>query len=168
MYNSLHFFAGTASTDLAKSIASLARRPLVKWELQLFGDGEIRPIVQEDIKGCEVVIIQSTYPPAAHILELLLLIDAAKQAGANQVSVVAPYMGYLRQDKIKQPIEAQRAALLVKLLNSAGAEKLFICDPHTQNLAPFFQGTLQYVPSYPVFIPYIEAFSSSAVLCGPR
>lgn len=155
----LHFLAGTASSELAKSIAILAKSPLVKWQLQLFSDGEIRPMVQEDIKGCEVVIIQSTYPSATHIMELLLLIDATKQAGANQVSVVVPYMGYLRQDKVTQTGEAHGAALLVKLLNAAGADKLLICDPHTKHLVPFFQGALQYVPSYPVFMPYIKQLS---------
>jgi len=159
MDHSLHFLAGTASSELTKSIAILAQRPLVKWQLQSFSDGELRPIVQENMKGCEVVIIQSTYPPATHIMELLLLIDAAKHAGANQVSVVAPYMGYLRQDKVTQPGQAHGAALLVKLLHAAGADKLLLCDPHTKHLAPFFQGILQYVPSYPLFMPYIKQLS---------
>jgi ribose-phosphate pyrophosphokinase len=156
MDHSLHFLAGTASSELATSIAILAKSPLIKWKLQTFSDGELRPMVEEDVKGCEVIIIQSTYPPVTHIMELLLLIDATRQAGANKVSVVVPYMGYLRQDKVIQPGEAHGAALLVKLLHTAGADKLMICDPHTKHLAPFFQGTLQYVPSYPVFMPYIE------------
>jgi ribose-phosphate pyrophosphokinase len=159
MDHSLRFLGGTASSELATSIAILAQSPLVKWQLQSFSDGELRPRVQESIKGCEVVIIQSTYPPATHIMELFLLIDAMKHAGANQVSVVAPYMGYLRQDKVTQPGEAQGAALLVKLLHTAGADKLLICDPHTKHLAPFFPGALQDVPSYPVFMPYIKQLS---------
>jgi len=159
MAHSLHFLAGTASSELAESIATLAKKPLVKWQLQTFSDGELRPIVQEDIKGYMAVIIQSTYPHATHIMELLLLIDAVKQAGATKVSVVAPYMGYLRQDKVHQPGEAHGVALLVKLLNTAGADELVICDPHTKHLTPFFQGTLQYVPSYPVFMPYIKQLS---------
>lgn len=159
MKQPLHFLAGTAASELATSIALIAKRPLVKWQLQSFSDGEIRPVVQEDSKGCEVVIIQPTYPPATHIIELLLLIDAAKQAGANQVSVLAPYMGYLRQDKVTHPGESHGAALLVKLLHTAGADKLLLCDPHTYQLAPFFPGTIQYIPSYPAFMPYLSQLS---------
>lgn len=155
MNHPLRFLAGTASSKLAESVAILAKSPLVKWQLRTFSDGEMRPLVQEDMRGCKVIIIQSTYPPATHIMELLLLIDAAKQAGATQVSAVMPYMGYLRQDKAT-PGEAHGAALLVKLLSAAGADKLLICDPHTSHLSPFFPGIIQYMPSYPVFMPYIN------------
>lgn len=154
-----HLLAGTASSELATSIARLAQISLVKWQLQTFSDGEIRPVIQEAITGCQVIIIQSTYPPATHIMELLLLIDAAKQGGASQVQVLVPYMGYLRQDKPSQLGEAQGAALLLKLLHTAGANKLLLCDPHTNQVAPFFPGEIRCVASYPVFIPYINQLS---------
>ena len=92
-------------------------------------------------------------------MELLLLVDAAKQAGATKVRVVAPYMGYLRQDKVHQLGEAHGAALLVRLLRTAGADELLICDPHTKHLTPFFQGTH---PQYRN--KYIRLFSSTTYI----
>jgi len=100
--STVFFFAGTASQGLGKSIAKLAHKSLGKWELQRFSDGEIRPILQENVNGAMVVLIQSTYIPMDHLMELLLMIDAAKNAGARKVVVVVPYLGYMRQDKVHQ------------------------------------------------------------------
>ncbi|ACP20895.1 hypothetical protein Aasi_1558 [Candidatus Amoebophilus asiaticus 5a2] len=153
---SVFFFAGTASQELGKSIAELANKLLGKWELQRFSDGEIRPILQENINGAMVVLIQSTYTPVDHLMELLLMIDAARNAGARKVVVVLPYLGYMRQDKVHQAGESYGAALVTKLLFAAGADQLIICEPHTSNLHLYFSGIIKEVSSYEIFKRYLE------------
>ena len=125
--SSVFFFAGTASQELGKSIAGLAHKPLGKWLLQQFSDGELRPLIQENVRGAMVVLIQATYPPAENFMELLLMIDTVKNAGAQKVVVVVPYLGYMRQDKIHQAGESYGAALIAKLLSTAGADQLIVC-----------------------------------------
>jgi ribose-phosphate pyrophosphokinase len=156
MTNLTYFFAGSASQLLGENMAILANASLGKWYLWQFSDGEIRPILQEKLNGATVVIIQSTYPPAKHILELLLLIDAAKNAGAQKVIVVTLYLGYMRQDRIHQAGEPHGAVLKCKLLSAAGADELIVCHPHTQNLNLFFKGPIKQISSAPVFVNYLE------------
>jgi len=157
--NNIFFFAGAASQEIGARIAHLSSKPLGRWNLVKFSDGEIRPVLKENLKGATVVIIQSTYSPAEHMMELLLMIDAAKQAGAHKVVVVTPYLGYMRQDKIHESGEAHGAGLMCRLLSAAGADQLIVCNPHTKNLTLFFKGIIKQVSTYSLFISYLESLN---------
>lgn len=149
-------FAGTASQVLGKRIATACGQHLESLKLQRFSDGELYPVFQEPIQEAQVVLIQATYPPAEHIMELLLMIDAAKRAGACQVIVLAPYLGYMRQDKAHNAGGPIGARLQANLLITAGADRLLTCDPHTEKLSSFFNGPVDQLTSSSVFIPYIN------------
>lgn len=156
MNDSIYFFAGTASQVIATRLAELSNRRLAKWELIKFSDGELRPILQEDVKGAIVVLIQSTYPPIQHMFELLLMIDAAKHAGADKIVVVTPYLGYMRQDKIHAHGQSYGASLVGKLLSAAGADELIVCNPHARNLQLLFDGIVKQVSSFSICRKYVE------------
>ena len=152
----IRLFAGTASQVLGTRIATACGQYLCSLKLQRFSDGELYPVFEEPIQGAQVVLIQATYPPAEHIMELLLMIDAAKRAGACQVIVVAPYLGYMRQDKAYDAGGPIGARLQANLLITAGADRLLTCDSHTEKLDSFFNGPVGQLTSSPVFIPYIN------------
>lgn len=156
MNDSIYFFAGTASQVIATRLAELSNRRLAKWELTKFSDGELRPILQEDVKGAIVVLIQSTYPPIEHMFELLLMLDAAKHAGAYKIVVVTPYLGYMRQDKIHEPGQSYGASLVGKLLSVAGADELIVCNPHAKNLQILFHGIVKQLSSFSICRKYVE------------
>ncbi len=147
-------FAGSASRALGLAVTGLLGETLGQSRLQRFADGELCPVLQTPVQGLPVTIIQSTYPPAEHLLELLLMIDAAKQAGANQVNVVIPYGGYMRQDRIYESGSPLGAKLQASLLVAAGADKLIICDPHT-SLTNWTDLPVIQLSSEPVFMPYL-------------
>lgn len=153
----IRIFSGSASQDLGTRIAAALGQPLGSLALRKFSDGELYPVFKESIQNARVVLIQSTQPPAAHIIELLLMIDAAKHAGAHEVIVVAPYLGYMRQDKIQHSGGPLGAKLQTDILAAAGAARLVTCDPHTEKIADFFHGTVVQLGSSSVFIPYIQA-----------
>ncbi|MEM7055641.1 MAG: ribose-phosphate diphosphokinase [Bacteroidota bacterium] len=149
-------FAGSASQVLGTRIATACGQHLGSLKLWRFSDGELYPVFQEPIRDVQVVLIQATYPPAEHSMELLLMIDAAKRAGACQVIVVAPYLGYMRQDKAHDLGGSIGARLQANLLTTAGADRLLACDPHTEKLSSFFRGPVDQLTSLPVFVPYIN------------
>lgn len=164
----IKIFAGSASQDLGAKIATAFGQQLGSLVLRRFSDGELYPVFKESIQNARVVLIQSTQPPAAHIIELLLMIDAAKHAGAYEVIVVAPYLGYMRQDKIQDSGGPLGAKLQANMLAAAGAAKLITCDPHTEIIAHFFPGLVTQLSSSLVFIPYIQALKlQHLVLVAP-
>ncbi|MBQ7214229.1 MAG: ribose-phosphate diphosphokinase, partial [Bacteroidales bacterium] len=111
-YNPIKIFAGSASMDLAQKIAASYGVELGKHTLLRFSDGEFQPAYEESVRGASVFIIQSTYPPAENLMELLLMVDAAKRASANKVVAVIPYFGMARQDRKDRP----RCAIGAKLV----------------------------------------------------
>ena len=154
---SIKIFAGSASQDFGAKVATAFGQQLGNLALRKFSDGELYPVFKESIQNARVVLVQSTQSPAAHIIELLLIIDAAKHAGAHEVIVVAPYLGYMRQDKIQHSGGPLGAKLQANILTAAGADRLITCDPHTKKIAEFFNGPVVQLTSDSVFMPYIKA-----------
>lgn len=157
----MQLYAGTASQALGKKIAEQLGQPLGIIPMHRFSDGELYPQFKGSVKGAHVCLIQSTYPPADHLMELLLTIDAAKQAGASAVTVVAPYLGYMRQDRAHHTGGSIGAQLQANLLAAAGAGRLITCDLHAQHIVDFFDFPVAHLTSAPVFIPYIQSLQLS-------
>ena len=130
MNPSAKIFSGTASKYLAEKIAAKFGIPLGQSLTQKFSDGELQPMFQESIRGDIVFLVQSTFSPAENILELLLMIDAAKRASAYKVIPVIPYYGYARQDRKDKPRVPIAAKLVAKMLEAAGATRIITMDLH--------------------------------------
>lgn len=150
------FFAGRGSKPLAEKIAKSFGKPLGKTAVLEFSDGEIQPFYEESVRGCIVFIIQSTPPPAENILELLLMIDAAKRASAYKVVAVLPYFGYGRQDRKDKPRSSIGAKLVSNLLVSAGVDRVMTMDLHADQLQGFFDVPVDHLYASSIFVPYIK------------
>src|ERR1700690_3683822 len=120
----LKLFAGRSNSRLAEKIAQHIGTSLGKCDIQNFSDGEIWVKYNENIRGSDVFIIQSTNPPAENLLELLIMVDAAKRASARKVTAVIPYFGYARQDRKDQPRVSITAKLVANLIAKAGADRV--------------------------------------------
>ena len=127
----LRIVAGTANPGLARALAATLGVALTGCEVERFPDGELRPAVEE-VRGDDVYVVQPTAPPVnEHLVELVLLLDACRRAGAGRVTAVVPYFGYARQDRRSRAGQAVAARVAADLLVSAGAERLVVVDPHT-------------------------------------
>ncbi len=156
MESSVKMFAGSATRYLAESIADAYGKPIGSVTLQKFADGEMSPNFNESIRGDNVFLIQSTFPPADNLMELLLMIDAARRASAKQVVVVLPYFGYARQDRKDKPRVAIAAKLVANLLSAAGAQRLMTCDLHAGQIQGFFDFPVDHLNGSAIFIPYLQ------------
>ena len=143
--------SGTANRPLAERIAEELDSSLCDVTIERFADGEIFVRIDENVRGRDVFIVQPTAPPAESVLELLLLIDAAKRASAARVSAVVPYYGYARQDRKDQPRVAIGAKLLANLIVTAGADRLVSVDFHQHQLQAFFDIPVDHLYALPVF-----------------
>lgn len=150
------FFAGRGSRPLAEKIAKSFGIPLGKTTVLEFSDGELQPFYEESVRGCIVFIIQSTPPPAENIMELLLMIDAAKRASAYKVVGVLPYYGYGRQDRKDKPRSSIGAKLMANLLVSAGVDRIMTMDLHADQLQGFFDVPVDHLYASTIFVPYIK------------
>ncbi len=148
--------SGTANRPLAEEIAQSLEMPLSDATVSRFADGEIFVRLNENARGRDVFIVQPTPPPAENIMELLLLIDAAKRASAARVTAVMPYYGYARQDRKDQPRVAIGAKLLANLMVSAGAERVLGIDFHTHQLQGFFDVPVDHLYAAPVLTRYFQ------------
>ena len=148
--------AGTANRPLAEEIASHLERPLCRVTIRRFADGEIFVRIDENVRGRDVFIFQSTNPPAENMMELLILIDAAKRASAARVTVVMPYFGYARQDRKDQPRVAISAKLMANLITHAGADRVLGMDFHSHQLQGFFDIPVDHLYAAPVFVSYFR------------
>src|SRR5260370_5943364 len=146
--------SGTANPGLGEDIARHIGVQLCNVTLTRFADGEIFVRIDENIRGNDVFIVQPTNPPAENILELLLLIDAAKRASAARVTVVMPYYGYSRQDRKDQPRVAIGAKLLANMIQAAGAHRVLGIDFHQHQLQGFFDIPVDHLYANPVFIAH--------------
>jgi ribose-phosphate pyrophosphokinase len=158
---SVKIFAGTGSQQLAEKIARSFGAKLGKVNVQKFSDGEIQPVFLESIRGDYVFLVQSTYAPAENLMELLLMIDAAKRASAYKIVAVLPYYGYSRQDKKDKPRVAIGSRLVATLLESAGANRVITMDLHAPQIQAFFDIPVDHLDSSAIFIPYIESLKLS-------
>ncbi len=156
MSPSAKIFSGTGSHELAAKIAQSFRIPPGKVNIQKFSDGEFQPIFLESIRGDYVFLVQSTCAPADNIIELLLMIDAAKRASAYKIIAVIPYYGYARQDRKDRPRVAIASKLIASLLETAGANRVITMDLHAPQIQGFFDIPVDHLDSSAIFIPYIE------------
>ena len=143
--------SGTANRELAEEIAAHIGVELTKLTLTRFADGELFVRIDENIRGNDVFIVQPTNPPAENILELLLLIDAARRASAARITCVMPYYGYSRQDRKDQPRVAIGAKLVANMIQKAGVDRLLGIDFHQHQLQGFFDVPVDHLYAAPVF-----------------
>ncbi|HEY0024127.1 MAG TPA: ribose-phosphate pyrophosphokinase [Longimicrobium sp.] len=148
--------AGTANLPLAEEIAQVVKVPLGAVTIQRFADGEIFVRIDENVRGRDIFIIQSTTAPADSIMEMLLLIDAVKRASAARVTAVMPYFGYARQDRKDQPRVAIGAKLVANMLVSAGADRVLSVDFHQHQIQGFFDVPVDHLYAAPVFTRYFR------------
>ena len=149
-------FSGTGSQSLAEEICKSYGCRLGKVNIQRFSDGEIQPTFMESIRGDFVFLVQSTHSPAENLMELLLMIDAAKRASAYKIITVIPYYGYARQDRKDRPRVAIGSKLIANMIQAAGADRLITMDLHAPQIQGYFDIPVDHLDSHAVFIPYIE------------
>jgi ribose-phosphate pyrophosphokinase len=152
-------FSGTSSQYLAEKIAKKFGEPLGKVNIQRFSDGEIYVEFQESIRGRFVFLVQSTFAPSDNLMELLLMIDAAKRASAYKVIAVIPYYGLARQDRKDRPRVAIGSKLVANMLTAAGADRLITMDLHAPQIQGYFDIPVDHLDSSAIFIPYIESLN---------
>lgn len=155
--SSVKIFSGQQSLYLAEKIAQSYGKPLGEVTVQQFSDGEMSPFFGESVRGCDVFLIQSTFPPADNFMELLMMIDAAKRASALSVTVVVPYFGYARQDRKDKPRVAIAAKLMANLLSAAGASRIMTCDLHADQIQGFFDIPVDHMDGTSIFVPYLQS-----------
>ncbi len=144
--------SGTANRPLAEEVAAHLGQPLCQVTVKHFSDGEIFVKIDENVRGRDVYIIQPTNPPAEHLLELLLLIDAARRASAARITAVIPYFGYARQDRKDQPRVAISAKLIANMVPTAGADRVLAIDFHSHQMQGFFDLPVDHLYAAPVFV----------------
>ncbi len=159
-------FSGSASNYLAKKIADKYGKPLGNVIFSKFSDGEIQPSFEETLRGNDVFIIQSTFPPSDNLMELLLLIDAAKRASAKQVVAVIPYFGFARQDRKDKPRVSIGAKLIANLLSAAGVDRLITMDLHADQIQGFFDVPVDHLYASAIFVPHIKNLGLPNLVIG--
>jgi ribose-phosphate pyrophosphokinase len=152
----IKLLSGSVSKPLKEEISKALGIPSTALEVSRFQDGEIRVQILENIRGDDVFIIQSTHPPAENLMELLLLIDAAKRASAARITAVIPYFGYARQDRKDQPRVPISAKLVANLLERAGADRILTVDLHADQIQGFFDIPVDNLYATPVFKDYFN------------
>jgi len=160
MNEKIKLISGNSNLPLARKIGNYLDIPLCDAEIKRFSDGEISVKINENIRGKDVFIIQSTNPPAENILELLLILDAAKRASAERITAVIPYYGYARQDRKDQPRVPITAKLVANLIAVAGASRVLTMDLHAAQIQGFFDIPMDHLFSNPVFYDYFSDFES--------
>jgi len=165
--NDYMIFSGSANVPLSKRIARSVGKNLGAIELNRFSDGEIWVKYLENIRGLEVFIIQSINPPADNIMELLIMIDAAKRASAKRITAVIPYFGYARQDRKDQPRVAITAKLLANLITVSGADRVMTMDLHAAQIQGFFDIPFDHLYGSSVFRGKFDNFKKDLVIVSP-
>ena len=159
MEKPVKFFSGRASRALAEQIAKAYGAGLGKESIVEFSDGEFEPSFVVSVRCAEVFLIQSTMPPSDNLMELLMMIDAAKRASAYNIIAVIPYFGYARQDKKGKPRVPIAAKLVANLLSAAGVDRIITMDLHADQIQGFFEVPVDHLYSSTLFIPYIESLN---------
>lgn len=157
----LKVFYGNSNPELGKKICEFLGIPPGKAYFGRFKDGEIRIKIEENVRGADVFMVQSTQPPAENILELLLFIDAAKRASASRITAVIPYFGYARQDKKDEPRVPISSKVVADLLTTVGASRILTLDLHAEQIQGFFEIPVDHLSSIPVLIEYLKKFDTS-------
>ena len=161
-------FSGTRSKYMAEEICKDLGVELGKMNIQYFADGEFEVCFEESIRGCEVYLVQSTFPNSDNLMELLLMIDAAKRASAKSIIAVMPYFGWARQDRKDKPRVSIAAKLVADLLSAAGVDRVITMDLHADQIQGFFYIPVGHLYSSSVFIPYIQSLNlDEMVIASP-
>ena len=155
--NAVKIFSGSASNYLAKDIAKYYGKDLGAATTLKFSDGEMSPSFDESVRGCDVFLIQSTFPSSDNLMELLLMIDAARRASAHYVTAVIPYFGYSRQDRKDRPRVGIGAKLIGNLLTAAGADRLMTIDLHAGQIQGFMDFPVDHLEGNAIFVPYLKS-----------
>ena len=161
-------FSGTKSHYMAEEICRDLGCELGKMNIQYFADGEFEVSFEESIRGCEVYLVQSTFPNTDNLMELLLMIDAAKRASADSIIAVMPYFGWARQDRKDKPRVSIAAKLVADLLTTAGVDRVITMDLHADQIQGFFDIPVDHLYASSVFIPYIQSLKlENLVIASP-
>ncbi|MBD5182913.1 MAG: ribose-phosphate pyrophosphokinase [Bacteroidales bacterium] len=152
-------FSGSASQYMAEEICKELGIELGKMKIEHFADGEFEVCFDESVRGCEVYLVQSTFPNSDNLMELLLMIDAAKRASAKSVIAVMPYFGWARQDRKDKPRVSIAAKLVSDMLVTAGADRVITMDLHADQIQGFFNIPVDHLYASSVFIPYIQSLN---------
>lgn len=164
MNNSVKFFTGNNTKILAENIARDFGGELSSSSIVEFSDGELEPSFDETVRGSDVFLIQSTNPPSDNLMELLLMIDAAKRASAKNIIAVIPYFGYARQDKKGKPRVPIGAKLVANLLTAAGVSRIMTIDLHADQIQGFFEVPVDHLYASELFIEDIKALNLDNLL----
>ncbi len=152
----LKVFSGNANRELAHRVCEFLKISPGKIEVSEFSDGETMVRIDENIRGADVFVFQSTFPPASNVMELLVMLDAARRASARRVTAVVPYFGYARQDRKDQPRVPITAKLVANLIAVAGADRVLTMDLHSAQIQGFFDIPFDHLYAAPVLIDYIK------------
>jgi ribose-phosphate pyrophosphokinase len=164
----LKIFTGTATSYLTEKVCSHLGIELGKSSCPRFSDGEFEPCYEETIRGSYVFIVQSTFPTADNLWELLLMIDAAKRASAYKVIAVIPYFGYARQDRKDKPRVSIGAKLVADVLSKAGVDRVITVDLHADQIQGFFDVPVDHLYASSLFIPFIKQMQlPNVVIASP-
>jgi len=156
-YTPFAIFSGTNSRYLAERICKSLHCPLGQMNIEHFADGEFSVSYEESIRGKDVFLVQSTFPNSDNLMELLLMMDAAKRASAHSVIAVIPYFGWARQDRKDKPRVSLGAKLVADLLRVAGIDRLITMDLHADQIQGFFDIPVDHLYASAIFVPYIES-----------
>ena len=157
-------FAGTSNSPLASSICEELGIQLGSVDVKRFSDGETFVRINENIRGRDVFIVQSTSMPDTNIIELLMLIDAAKRASADRVTAVIPYFGYARQDRKDQPRVALTAKLMANLVSAAGADRVLTMDLHADQIQGFFDVPVDHLFAAPILVDHFQGLDLDDII----
>ena len=152
-------FSGSKSQYMAEEICDVLGVELGKMNIQHFADGEFEVSFEESVRGCEVYLVQSTFPNSDNLMELLLMIDAAKRASAHTVTAVIPYFGWARQDRKDKPRVSIASKLVADILMAAGVNRVITMDLHADQIQGFFNIPVDHLYASTVFIPYIQSLN---------
>lgn len=152
-------FACSQSVYLAEKIAKSYGAELGKVTFSTYSDGEFQPSFEESIRGLRVFLVCSTFPSSDNLMELLLMIDAAKRASARHITAVIPYFGWARQDRKDKPRVPIGAKLVAKLLESAGATRIMTMDLHADQIQGFFEKPVDHLFASTIFLPYVKSLN---------
>lgn len=158
-FNPVKLFAGSGTIELAKNIADSYGHDLGEVTLSKFSDGEFQPHFNESVRGCDIFLIQSTNPPTDNLMELLMLVDAARRASAHYVTAVIPYFGLARQDRKDKPRVAIGAKLVANLLVASGINRIMTMDLHAAQIQGFFDVPVDHLDASVIFVPYIKSLA---------
>ena len=166
--NSFLIFSGTSSRYLAEKICKSLNCPLGNLVVTRFSDGEFAVSYEESIRGRDVFLVQSTFPTSDNLMELLLMIDAAKRASARNIIAVIPYFGWARQDRKDKPRVSIGAKLIADLLMVAGIDRLITMDLHADQIQGFFDVPVDHLYASGVILPYLQSLKlDNLVIASP-